>query len=506
MAVWYKSDPSFLEKVTMGAAATTLVLHRLNDLGHDVIELERYSTSNKIWKTKIKRIRVPDLLCLRCGRRIEVRAKKRLAIIMSDSERERRSWDDGLRDEDLAIFVKGDTPYDMPAWGRSPSLNAYRIGDLRATAHRSTARQRKGRDEGFEEQRVWPSWVPDYRATVLEVSADRVRLVKDNGTVVSYPLSKRGFYPHVQPGQVIAAGEVIAASVVPTMANLECVGGTYDFTKDLHSSNPADAYAAVKALGFLEGMGRGALSNLRVIPAGGHPEPLVQLEACASLARLGDDAGWEGIAGFLDHIEHSCRMEAVFVLGELNCPRARDLLLAVARGESHSEQGSELRAAAVWTLGTQTFQTPIWDLIPFLGDPDPMVAIHAVAAVAPLVDASILYDLCRSLGPPRISAGIVRAVVDAGCRDADSVAAYLFREATPEQRPWLVYLLGLMGEEAARPAIAAWADQSQDVLPCLELLWQQHVPNWTNDLNTLNLISFTHKQRLYGNNRHRNRR
>ena len=70
----FKRDWSFLDKITMGSVGTKRVIEILNAEGHQIIELERYCTSNKIWSTKIKRLRIPDLLCLRCGKRIESRA------------------------------------------------------------------------------------------------------------------------------------------------------------------------------------------------------------------------------------------------------------------------------------------------------------------------------------------------------------------------------------------------------------------------------------------------
>ena len=60
----FKTDWSFLDKISMGAVGTEAVIEQLNQMGHRVIELERYCTSNKIWATKIKRLRIPDLLCL----------------------------------------------------------------------------------------------------------------------------------------------------------------------------------------------------------------------------------------------------------------------------------------------------------------------------------------------------------------------------------------------------------------------------------------------------------
>ena len=89
----FKADWSFLEKISMGAVSSKEVVRQLNSCGHNVIELERYSTSNKIWSTKIKRLRLPDLICLKCGCRIESRAKSKLDVRMSDNENNgMRAW------------------------------------------------------------------------------------------------------------------------------------------------------------------------------------------------------------------------------------------------------------------------------------------------------------------------------------------------------------------------------------------------------------------------------
>ena len=83
----FKSDVSFLEKISMGATGTIAVFNNLREQGHTPIELERGSRSFKIWKDiKIKRIRVPDILCVDCGKCVECRTKTKLEISMSHSQ------------------------------------------------------------------------------------------------------------------------------------------------------------------------------------------------------------------------------------------------------------------------------------------------------------------------------------------------------------------------------------------------------------------------------------
>lgn len=75
----FKTDESFLEKLAIGACGTKKVIENLSKQGLKPIELERGSTGYKLWKSiKIKRIRVPYILCLKNGIRIESRAKTSL--------------------------------------------------------------------------------------------------------------------------------------------------------------------------------------------------------------------------------------------------------------------------------------------------------------------------------------------------------------------------------------------------------------------------------------------
>lgn len=54
-------------------------------------ELERGSTDTKLWKdVKRKRVRIPDLVCTKCGLRVESRAKTAPDLSMSHSPERRR--------------------------------------------------------------------------------------------------------------------------------------------------------------------------------------------------------------------------------------------------------------------------------------------------------------------------------------------------------------------------------------------------------------------------------
>lgn len=92
----FKEDARFARYVTMGVVGAAAVAHDLRDrFGHRPVELERYSMANKIWREKVKRLRIPDLVCLQCGRRVESRAKTVLEVKLSDSETVGRQWHAG---------------------------------------------------------------------------------------------------------------------------------------------------------------------------------------------------------------------------------------------------------------------------------------------------------------------------------------------------------------------------------------------------------------------------
>ena len=49
---------------------------------------------------------MPDLLCVNCGRRFEVKSKSNLAIKLSHSVTSGREWDADMRDDDMFVFLR----------------------------------------------------------------------------------------------------------------------------------------------------------------------------------------------------------------------------------------------------------------------------------------------------------------------------------------------------------------------------------------------------------------
>ncbi|TDA70734.1 MAG: hypothetical protein D9V47_00590 [Clostridia bacterium] len=493
----FKSDRSFLDKLTMGALGTTYAKNVLMYHGHKVIELERCSTSNKIWSTKVKRLRIPDLLCVNCGRRMEVRSKSTLKITMSDSPSiPHRRWDYGLRDDDLVLLIACNKDLHTSNWVPSSAINAFTVGDLRATVHLSRLGPPKSAAEGAERDRTWPCYVPSFGGQVIEVKPEFISVRKVNGRRQTYSLVRAGYHPHVFRGQTFEPDSVIAASVVPRLADLSChVDKPFDFIANLAATDRETLYCAVKALGRLPEAGKAAISHLLRIAGGGTDDQLVRLEAYASLARLGYARAWKGISTFLQSGSPEVRMEAVLILGELNDPAAQSILSDIA---SNHANDSELRAAAVWEMGHCRFDNPLNQLLPYFGDDDHFVAIHAIVASLPYINAETLPFLLQELGPPHRSAAVVRAIVESNFRDVNLLVDYLFRISTEAQKPWILYLFGLLGEEVVRPALVGHGKEEDETAQMLSILWNQHFHNWTNEFSAQDLLDYTLRQNIRG--------
>ena len=102
----FKPDSSFFRKIVIGAVGARAVCENLAQYGHQLVELERGSTNSKLWKdVKRKRVRIPDLVCVHCGTRVECRAKTEAELTMSHSPTDaERAWDFGMVDADWIAF------------------------------------------------------------------------------------------------------------------------------------------------------------------------------------------------------------------------------------------------------------------------------------------------------------------------------------------------------------------------------------------------------------------
>jgi len=434
----FKADTSFLQNLTMGALATRAAMDYLKQLGFQPIVLERYSTSNKIWSTKVKRLRLADVLCVRTGLRIEVRGKSDLQVRMSDSPTNlSRRWDTGLRGDDLVCIVACEARPQLRVCG-IPSFFA--IGDLRASVHLSTLGPPKSAGEGAERDRIWKTTVPSDDGEVLEVTPDQIRTRLASGRRQTYSL--KGKAPYVSAGMRFSGGTSVIAGDVPRIVDpTTLLGGTWDPEAALRSDEAIDRYAGAKALAHVE-----TRREVAAIPLSAalrqESEPRTALEIAGALAKLGGPEGFDHLSASTRRVDEAfpayLRMEAVLILSEIDDARSTQILDDVAH--DRALLGNELRQAAVWGLGkagTRAYER----LVPYVADDEADVALHAIAGFGSDAPRSVVEALAALLseGAPRATAGASEALRLIGSRQA---AETLNQLASAGGNPWIIATLG----------------------------------------------------------------
>lgn len=487
----FKSDREFLRNVSIGAVGTRRIAAILRQGGYRIIELERYCSSNKIWATKIKRLRVPDLLCLESGIRIECRAKADLKITMSHSVYNAdRAWDKGLRNSDIVAFIRC-WPTDG-SWSASDRAALFRVGDMRSTWNLVRQERMKSASEGSEVRVTWPATVANRAGKVLSVSADAIRTQVSGGRQQSYRLSRGSgsgtfrLTPHVNAGDTFGDADTILASVLPVLLPPSATPSRqYDFFADLESDSVESVFAAVKALGYLPELASNSSGRLSQVMEHSQ-DGRIRLEAAASLARLGYQEGWDSISRIVNDRNTAAeyRMESALILAEMPDRRSVDLLKGLLNDTSNVP---ELRAAGAWGLADISADAELASLVAHVHDSDEAVAIHAILAISRLIRSDNLEAVLQRVGDDsRQSAGLVRAVLESRLDVVPDIVR-LIRASSPQRRQWLLYMLACRGREACGQYLSV---QSPELLTELDFFWTHQVENWTNRLDVADQIDF----------------
>ncbi len=479
----FKTDESFLEKIAMGATGTRRTFEDLSRQGHDPIELERGSMSFKIWKAiKIKRVRVPDILCLRCGRRVESRAKTKLEITMSHSTSvQERGWDFGLDDDDLVALVHcqriGPGALD---WSANPLVQYIRVEPLRRTwrANQTTTQHPKGAQEGFETRVTWPAALASASGIVEQVEADFIRYRKAiDQRAVTVRLNRRGgrLAPLVAPGDHVQPNQLIA-SIVPVASVCPCPAGgdVQSYIRLSTSTSLSDRYTAAKALGHFTDTASTDALVLRVQDTREHV--YVRVDAAAGLMRRSHPMGQEFLAATLRDTYLENRLEATIVLGEVATPEAARLLMATLQDR---EQDSEIRAGAAWSLGEVGFREALPGLVESFTSLEIVIKIEAARALAKLARKH-LGDVLGVFpqGTLEQRPGIAWALSKAGgFKIAQLLPALLDEDA----RQWVAYIIGTQNREAMLPDIEGLAARDPQVYFAVTVLWKI-IASWVYDL------------------------
>lgn len=488
MANNFKSDDSFLKKLVVGAAGTNATISRLKAMGFNPIELERGSTGFKIWKKiKIKRVRVPDILCLDTGLRFESRGKTKVEISMSHSLSDpKRAWDAGMRDDDIVSIVvfeqNNNSPIDLK---QISPVHFISVKDMRKAfaAGQVSLTRPKGVEEGSEIRVIWTCATANQQSVVAVIESDKIKLTsvlegQSQSIQLSRSKGKITLLPQVRVGDSIHANQIVAA-VVPvgvTLQQLPLMGENY-FIEKLGSVNLSERYAAAKALRY-----RGyttAKSALESRMNDVDEDIYVQLEVAAALAAYDDPKGWEFIESKLRSpvmtVPLETQLESIIVASEIPKSRSERLLIEVLQ-DTHRDD--ELRAGAAWGLGQFVSTTSATALVDTFQSSPLEIKVEAARALLHIAEPQVPYlvDLLKNSDPTKRD-GISWVLARTGKFNPIDVVT----EADGNLRKWMSYIVGYGKENFDQGDVETICNADPEVYFAASVLWQI-VASWVNDL------------------------
>jgi hypothetical protein len=484
----FKSDDSFLRKLAVGAAGTNATISQLKALGFNPIELERGSTGFKIWKKiKIKRVRIPDVLCLKTGIRFESRGKTKLEISMSHSLNDpKRAWDAGMRDDDLVSIVVFDQNDDSPIGLKQISpVHFVSVKDMRKAfaAGQVSITQPKGVEEGSEIRVMWTCAAANQQSIVSAMEPGRISLTpilgaRKQSIQLSRSKGKITLLPQVNVGETVEANQIVAA-VIPVNTEIQCptsVSETY-FIEKLASVNLSERYAAAKALRYIGYTTAKPMLQTRMTDA--DEDIYVQLEAAAALAAYDDPNGWEFMENKLRSpvmtVPLETQLETVIVVSEIPKSRSEQLLIEVLRD---SQRDGELRAGAAWALGQFVSDTSATALVDTFNSSPLEIKVEAARALLRIAEPQIphLIDLLKN-GDPAKRDGLSWVLARTGKFNPSDIVT----GADDNLRRWMSYIVGYGKEKFVRGDVEAICKADPEVYFAASVLWQI-VASWVKGL------------------------
>lgn len=470
----YKTDESFLEKISIGAIGTKKVFDNLQKQGHSPIELERGSMSFKIWKEiKIKRIRVPDLLCVKCGKRVESRAKTKLEVTMSHSyATQERGWDFGLNDEDFIALVKchkmGERPID---WRASDLIQYIPVHSLRESFKKGKiiSVKPKGATEGFEARVTWPSAVASSNGYISHVSESKLQYRRDSDRrtiTVRLMRDKIRMDPLFKTGEKVVEGQILA-SVVPVYERFDCkrIEPKKYYLKSLESPSLTEKYTAAKALC---NFGDGNVKSVLLQKMLNNKEHIyVRLEAASSLLKMGEKRSLEFFKEILDDPYLENRLECVIILGEIQKKESCELLIHTLLDD---KQNPEIRAGAAWSLGELRYKKALRTLINVFNEYELGIRIEAARALVKL-NEKFAQDAIQLIPESKEveRAGIAWALSKSGNFTVQDLIAVMVDE---EARKWISWIIGTQKEKDFIGQIEELKKKDKEVYFAVTVLWK----------------------------------
>jgi len=479
----FKDDQSFLEKLALGATGTKATISRLIKLGFRPIELERGSTGYKIWKKiKIKRVRVPDILCLKTGKRFESRAKSKLEISMSHSLKDpNRAWDSGMRSDDRVAVLVCTQQNDLPInWNIDSPIHFITIEEMRNAAKKKRVNitKPKGVEEGSEIRMIWPCKGANQDSSVTELTSNSIKLLSSTNKPQRCVLSRKNgkLIPQCKQGDNIKKNQIIASCVnieLSPESDVE-VNESYYIDK-LKSASLSERYASAKALRF-----RGYNKSLKLLKEriiDSEEDIYVQLEAAAALAAYDNTEGWDFIRKSLNSDYLTVQLETVIVLSEIAKNISEELLVEVLLD---SNRDIEIRSGAAWALGEFATNKSASALINTFNLASVEIKVEAARALLKIAPSQIdlLVNAIKEVEESKRD-GIAWAL--SRCRGFSPID--IIKDSSDNNlRKWASYIIGYGKDNFLENHITDICNKDPEVHFAASVLWQI-LSSWIYNLN-----------------------
>jgi hypothetical protein len=485
-----KPDSSFFRKIAIGAVGSRAICADLSAHGHDMVELERGSTDTKLWKeVKRKRVRIPDLVCTRCGQRAESRAKTKAELAMSHSPTDQeRAWDFGMIDADYIGFpvcealdekywsagrLQSDNSYwherNWVRWQLKGRINYFRVGTFRASPH--TKISTKGVTEGSETSVSWDSVFASRNGAVEKLEGRKMTVRRASDGHRSTRTIPAAYELFVNQGDSVQLNQVIAGLIMPIPRNeLACSGAMPAgyINHLLESRERTQRFTGVKLARLrAEAQFR---DTVRELAFDQEEDVYIRLEGLSYLTAVCRESARDLFTPYLTSVDPQTQLESVIALGEAANAGAIDLLSEIL--DDHN-QPYFVRSAAAWCLSRVGHLDASARLVRAFADIDHNIREEALEGLVSVGGLAIplLVEGLREVDPA-IAAGCAEALrQQRGSIPADAVGT-IGADAKASGAPsWPAWLLGQLPREQVMNAIADVQDTAPALHYALSLLW-----------------------------------
>jgi hypothetical protein len=486
----FKPDASFFRKIAIGAVGTRAICQNLALSGHNIVELERGSTDTKLWKeVKRKRVRIPDLVCTKCGLRIESRTKTKTELSMSHTaDDETRAWDYGMVNEDLIAFpvcepisekywssgrLKSAVSYwherNLVAWQARSYINYFYVSSFRNTPHDGS--NTKGVTEGSETAISWDATFATCTGVVEAADNEKVTLRRTSNNHLQTWSNKKGRQVHVKVGEKAHYSQVLISRVDPVrIETIPCPDSLPDghINRLLTSRERTQRFTGVKLARLRrEPQFRDIIAE---IEQDTEEDIYIRLECTSYLASVCDN-NVEIFSPYLDSNDGQTQLEAVIALGEAATGSAIDLLCRILKDQ---KKAYFLRSAAAWSLGRTGTPHAVQSLIAAFADLDQSIREEALTGIVSIGDSALPVLLAR-LREPDIDNDVAAGIAEA-LRQQQPLADEVLQQLAghvQEEHPshWAVWLAGLLPRQQMETLLAGVEDSSPDLHYAIGLLW-----------------------------------